>query len=170
VLAYSLSGIPVPQCAVSVVACALFFVQCYINFKMYDDMETGTTQEKITIAFINDKTPILDITCNELTVSGMDVLFRSENIEDGLSKLSVLKQLPKACIIDLDFHDKNVLAQLQELKGKYPYLKLIAHSDIDDKKVGKNLLDIGFSSYLLVGSDVYDFKGAIDRSVNGFNK
>lgn len=168
-LAYSLSGIPVPQCAVSVVACALFFVQDYINFKKYDDMETGTTQEKITLAFINDKSPILDITCNDLSASGMDVLFRSENIEDGLSQLSALKTLPIVCIIDLNFYNRNVLAQLQELKTQYPTIKLIAHSDIDDQKVGKDLFDIGFSSYLLVGSDVNDFRNAIDESVNGFN-
>jgi hypothetical protein len=76
-------------------------------------METGTTQQKITLAFINDKSPILDLICNDLVASGIEVLFRSENIEDGLSQLSALKELPKVCIIDLDFYDKNVLAQLQ---------------------------------------------------------
>ena len=166
-LAYSLSGIPVPQCAVSVVACALFFVQDYINFKKYDDMETGTTQEKITLAFINHKSPILDITCNDLCASGMDVLFRSENIEDGLSQLSALKALPKVCIIDLDFYDKNILTQLQEFRIQYPTIKLIAHSDIDTEKIVKALLNIGFDSYLLIGSDKDDFKKAIDKAANG---
>ena len=123
-------------------------------------METGTAQQKITIAFINDKSPILDLIYNDLVASGMEVLFRSENIEDGLSKLSTLKQLPKACIIDLDFHDKNVLAQFQELKTQYPTIKLIAHSDIDDEKIGRALFDLGFLSYLLVGSDIIDFKKA----------
>jgi hypothetical protein len=46
--------------SVSVVACAFFFVQGYIN-KRYD-METGTAQQRITLAFINDKSPILDLT------------------------------------------------------------------------------------------------------------
>ena len=129
-------------------------------------METGTTQEKITLAFINDKSPILDITCNDLVASGMDVLFRSENIEDGLFQLSALKELPQICIIDLDFYDRNVLSQLQELKTQYPTIKLIAHSDIDDQKVGKDLLDIGFSSYLFVGSDADDFIKVIEGVCN----
>lgn len=123
-------------------------------------METGTTQEKITLAFINDKSPILDITCNDLVASGMDVLFRSENIEDGLFQLSALKELPQICIIDLDFYDRNVLSQLQELKTQYPTIKLIAHSDIDDEKIGRALSNIGFDSYLLIGSDKDDFKKA----------
>lgn len=124
-------------------------------------METGTAQQKITLAFINDKSPILDGICQDLVASGTEVLFRSESIEDGLSQLFSLNELPYVCIIDLDFYDKNVLTQLQELRTKYPTIKLIAHSDIDDEKVGKAILNIGFSSYLLVGSDTMDFKKLI---------
>ena len=124
-------------------------------------METGTAQKKITLAFINDKSPILDFICKDLIASGTEVLFRSESIEDGLSQLSELKELPNICIIDLDFYDKSVLAQLQELRTEYPTIKLIAHSDIDDEKVGKAILNIGFSSYLLVGSDTMNFKKLI---------
>ena len=123
-------------------------------------METGTAQQKIILAFINDKSPILDLICNELISSGIEILFRSENIEDGLIKLSALNELPKICIIDLDFYDKNILVQLQGLRTKYPTIKLIAHSDIDDEKIGRALFDLGFFSYLLVGSDIIDFKKA----------
>jgi DNA-binding NarL/FixJ family response regulator len=91
----------------------------------------------------------------------MEILSRSESIENGLTQLSSLNELPKVCIIDLDFYDQNVLKQLQELRKEYPAIKLVAHSDIDDEKVGKSLLEIGFSSYLLLGSDVDDFKKAI---------
>ena len=125
-------------------------------------METGIAQQKITLALINDKSPILDLTCNDLVASGVEVLFRSENIEDGLSQLSALKELPTVCIIDLDFYDKNVLKQLQEFRTKYPAIKLIAHSDIDDKKTVKFILTIGFTGYLLIGSNADDFKKAIE--------
>lgn len=84
-----------------------------------------------SIVFINDKSPIIDIICNNLVASEIDILFRSENIEDGLSQLSVLEKLPQVCIVDLDFSDSKVLIQFHELKGKYPTLKLIAHSDYD---------------------------------------
>ncbi|WP_430611628.1 DNA-binding response regulator [Flavobacterium sp. JP2137] len=130
-------------------------------------METGIAQQKITLAFINDKSPILDLICNDLVASGIEVLFRSENIEDGLSQLSALKELPTVCIIDLDFYDKNVLKQLQELRTKYPALKLIAHSDIDEEETINALLQIGFSSYLLIGSDADDVKKAIESVSNG---
>ena len=56
-------------------------------------METGTAQKKITLAFINDKSPILDFICKDLIASGTEVLFRSESIEDGLSQLSSLTTL-----------------------------------------------------------------------------
>ncbi len=102
-------------------------------------METGTAQQKITLAFINDKSPILDGICQDLVASGTEVLFRSESIEDGLSQLSELNEPPNVSIIDLDFYDRNVLAQIQELRTEYPTIKLIAHSDIDAEKVVKPL-------------------------------
>ena len=101
-------------------------------------METGTAQKRITLAFINNKSLILDVICNELVASGTKVLFRSENIDVGLSQLSVLKELPKVCMIDLDFYGKNVLAQLQKLRIQYPTIKLIAHSDIDAENLLSN--------------------------------
>lgn len=130
-------------------------------------MKTGTAQQKNTLAFINDKSPILDLTCNDLVAPGIEVLFRSENIKDGLSQLSALKTLPQMCIIDLDFYDKNILAQLQEFKTQYPTIKLIAHSDIDDEETVKFILKIGFVGYLLIGSDADDFKKAIEVVING---
>lgn len=130
-------------------------------------METVTTQQKITLAFINDKCPILDLICNDLIVSGIKVSFRSENIQDGLSQLLALKTLPIVCIVDLDFYDKNVLTQLQKLRTQYPIIKLIAHNDIDAEKAVKSLLGIGFVGYLLIGSDTDDFKKAIEVVING---
>lgn len=130
-------------------------------------MNTVNNPEQPRIAFINDKSPILDLTCNDLVASGINVLFRSENIEDGLSQLSALKTLPNVCIIDLDFYDKNVLTQLRELKSNYPNIKLIAHSDIDTEKVVKPLLELGIDSYLFIGSDADDFKKAIETVSTG---
>lgn len=161
-LAYSLSGIPVPQCAVSVVACASFFCRATSTLKKYDDMETGTSQQKITLAFINDKSPILDLICKDLIASGIEVLFSSENIKDGLSQLSALKEFPEVLIIDLDFYNKEILIQLQELRIKYSAIKLLAHSD--NEQVVKALLDIGFIGYLLIGSDTDDFKKALTKA------
>ena len=123
-------------------------------------METVNTSQQ-TLAFIHDKSPVIDLICNDLNDLGFEILYRSEHIEDGITQLSALKSLPTVCIIDLDFYDKNILAGLQELHTKYPSVRLIAHSDIDNEKVGKALLDIGFLSYLLVGSDIIDFKKAI---------
>ena len=126
-------------------------------------MDTEKETKQISIAFINDKSPIVDAISKDLLTYGFEILFKLESIEDGIAQLSELKTLPQACIIDLDFYEKNILKQLQELRTKYPALKLIAHSDIDNKKIGKTLLDIGFSSYLLIGSDADDFIKAFKR-------
>ncbi len=128
-------------------------------------METGIAQQKITLAFINEKSPILDLISDGLTASGFEVTFQSETIEDGLFQLASLKELPEVCIIDLDFYDNQIISKLQKLRAKYPTVKLISHSDIDNEKIGKTLLDIGFSSCLLVGCDVDDFRRVIDKIV-----
>lgn len=77
--------------------------------------------DQINLAFINDKRPVINIISNNLEASGTNILFRSENIENRLSQLSALTELSQVCIIDLDFSDSNVLAQLHELKS--PNLK-----------------------------------------------
>ncbi len=117
---------------------------------------------KQTLAFINDKSPILDSICNDLSDSGFEILFCSEHVEDGIIQLSALKALPEVCIIDLDFYDEKILDQFRKLRSEYPSVGLIAHSDIDNEKVGKAILDIGFSSYLLIGSDTDDFRRVIE--------
>ena len=127
-------------------------------------METDAHQKEISVAFINDKSPVLDEICKSLTTSGTEILFRSENIKDGLFQLSALKTLPKVCVIDLDFYDRNVLAQLQELRTQYPAIKLIAHSDIDEEKTVKALLDLGFSGYVLLSDEI---EKAIEIISNG---
>ncbi|TDE04987.1 response regulator transcription factor [Flavobacterium hiemivividum] len=130
-------------------------------------METDAHQKEISVAFINDKSSVLDEICKSLATSGTEILFRSEHIKDGLFQLSALKTLPKVCVIDLDFYSKEIIQQLIEIKTQYPSIKLIAHSDIDDQKVGKDLFVIGFSSYLFVGSDVDDFRKVIKVVING---
>ena len=151
--------------SVSVVACALFFAVLH-NLKN-DGMDTERKTQNISIAFINDKSPILDTLSKDILTSGFEILFKSENIEEGITQLSDLKKLPTVCIIDLDFYDKNVLAQLQELRTQYPTIKLIAHADIDAEKAVKPLLKIGFGGYMLIGSDTDDFKKAIETVING---
>lgn len=127
----------------------------------------ANTIEQVSIAFINDKSPIMNIICNDLVASGIDILFCSESIEGGLSQLSALEELPHVCIIDLDFSDSKVLAKLHELRAKYPTLKLIAHSHEDSEQAVMPLLKIGFSGYLVIGSDADDFKKAIIGACNG---
>lgn len=130
-------------------------------------MDTVNNPEQTHIGLINYNSLIVDLVCKDLIVSRNEVLFRSESIKDGLSQLSALKSLPEVCIIDLDFYDTNVLAELQELRTKYPSIKLIAHSDIDADETVKALLEIGFAGYLLIGSDAEDFKKAIEGVSNG---
>jgi len=151
--------------SVSVIAYAFFFLRRVYEQQKNGIMETVNTSQQ-TLAFIHDKSPILDSICNDLTDLGFEILCRSEHIGDGIMQLSALKSLPTVCIIDLDFCDKNVLAELQELHTKYPSMKLIAFSDKDSERAVKPLLEIGFAGYLLIGSDADDFKKAIEGVSN----
>ena len=75
-----------------------------------------------------------------------------------------MTELPKAIIIDLNFEDKNVLAQVRELKAKYPSIRLIGYGDIDDTdETVQALTEIGIKSYLPIGSDADDFKRVIEK-------
>ena len=127
-------------------------------------METDAQQKEISVAFINDKSPMLDEICKSLAASGTEILFRSENIKDGLFQLSALKKLPQVCVIDLDFYSKVILQQLQEMRTQHPSIKLIAHSDIDTEKTIKALLDLGFSAYVLLSDEI---EKAIEIISNG---
>ncbi|MFD1631103.1 DNA-binding response regulator [Pseudopedobacter beijingensis] len=117
----------------------------------------------ITTAFINDKSPVMDLMNDDLVSSGIYVIFRSDSVMDGNNQLSALKSPPNICIIDLDFSDKGIMKQLRELRSQYPTLKLIAHSDMDDEKIIRELAELGFSKYVLIGNDM---KKAIDGVIN----
>jgi|SRR5690606_8783034 len=123
--------------------------------------------KQTSIAVINDKSPVINIICNDLRKSGIYILFISENIENGLLQLSILEELPKVCIFDFDFSNSTILTQLRELKLKYPAIKFIAHSDDDSEKTVTVLLEIGFDSYLLIGSDKEDFLTALEGVCDG---
>ncbi len=143
----------------------LIFLQVSTNNKI-DVMETDAHQKEISVAFINDKSPVLDEICKSLATSGIKIVFRSEHIKDGLFQLLALKTLPKVCVIDLDFYSKEIIQQLIEIRTQYPSIKLIAYSDIDEENIVSSLVKLGFSSYLLVGSDTDDLKKAFKRIYN----
>jgi len=126
-------------------------------------METKNIN-RITTAFINDKSPVMDLINEDFLSSGIDVVFRSNNIAEGNNQLSSLTTLPDICIVDLDFSDKNIIKQLRELRDQYPTLKLLVHSDIDNENIIKELSGLGFLKYVLIGDDV---KKAVDGLVNG---
>lgn len=113
-------------------------------------METDAHQKEISVAFINDISPVLDEICKSLATSGIKIVFRSEHIKDGLFQLSALKTLPKVCVIDLDFYSKEIIQQLIEIRTQYPSIKLIAYSDIDEENIVSSLVKLGFSSYLVI--------------------
>lgn len=125
-------------------------------------METEITNP-ITVAFINDKSPIIDAIHDSLIASRINVLFREDDITNGEKQLSFFKAQPNICIIDLDFSDKDIISQLRKLRNQHPTPKLIAHSDMDDKKIIKELSELGFSKYILIGEDM---KKAIDSVIN----
>src|SRR5690606_18920543 len=115
--------------SVSVVACAFFVASTPYRIKNYVNMETKNIN-RITTAFINDRSPVMDLMHDNLVSSGVDIVFRSDNVVDGINQLSALRSLPNICIIDLDFSDKGIMKHLRELRSQYPKLKLIAHTDM----------------------------------------
>lgn len=125
-------------------------------------METKNI-DRITTAFINDKSPVMDLIHDDLISSGIDVVFRSNNVSEGRNQLSSLRTLPDICIVDLDFFNKNIMKQLRELRSEYPTLKLLAHSDIDNENIIKKLSGLEFSKYVLIGNDM---KKVIDSVIN----
>ena len=127
-------------------------------------MDTVPRINQTQIVFINDKTPVLDKIGEELIASGYSIPFRTETIEEALLNFSQLKELPLACILDLDFQDTKIQSQIKRLIQKYPLIRFIAHSDLDDAVIIKSLRNSGINSYLLIGSDVDDFKNAIGRN------
>lgn len=132
-------------------------------------MEAGIAQTKNTIAFISDRSPVINVIVKNLSVSGYKILFHSESIGEGMAKLSGLKVLPDVCIIDLDFQDKIIMAQFRELKETQPEAKIIIHSVIDTEETVRTLLSLGTDGYLLVGSNTDDFQNAI-RTVSNDKK
>src|SRR5690606_34292861 len=74
---------------------------------------------------------------------------------------------PKFVLLILIFRIARYWHSSTNIRAKCPNLKLIAHSDDDSEQVVIPLLKIGFSGYLLIGSDTNHFKNAIEGICNG---
>ena len=81
-------------------------------------METIKTA-KNSPALINDKA-LFWISSAKTLLLQVEILSRSENVDDGLLQLSALQEPPEVCIIDLDFNNENLLAQLMVFKIEVP--------------------------------------------------
>lgn len=53
-------------------------------------METKNIN-RITTAFINDRSPVMDLMHDDLVSSGVDIVFRSDNVVDGKNSTVSIK-------------------------------------------------------------------------------
>ena len=129
-------------------------------------MSTGSKQKSNGIAFVNDNNPIMDTISRQLAISGFNILFHTESIKNAIGKLEAMDVFPETCIVDLDFHDRHILAEIRQFTESFPQIKFIAYSETDNERIVKSLLKLGFKAYLLIGCDENDFGRAIEKVSN----
>lgn len=120
----------------------------------------------ITVALIDDHTPLLNAVRKFLESFSIRVLFQAGNGQEALQKLSESDVLPDICILDLNMPVMNGFETATALSNKYPDIKVLAFSVNDDEANVVAMLQSGAKGYILKGADPDEIKKAIEVVYN----
>ncbi len=122
---------------------------------------------KITVAIIDDYTPLRNRLCAFLEKMGMAVLFQADNGEDGLQKIAASGQQPDVCLLDTSMPVMDGFATAETLHDKYPNLKILAYSVSNDVHSIIKMFQCGADGYAIKGEEPDDLKQAIELLYSG---
>ncbi len=124
--------------------------------------QNALVDQTIRIAVADDHPILRQGVCSLInTLKNCQVVVEADNGKDLLDKLSGQDQLPDLCILDINMPVMNGYDTLIALKAKWPGLKVIMLTMLDDDYTILRVLQDGANGFLLKGCGGDDFLKAI---------
>lgn len=93
------------------------------------------------------------------------MVLEAKNGQELLNGISTLEKQPQVVLLDLRMPVKDGIETTKELKVKYPDIKILILTMIDQEDYITHLLDIGANGYLLKNSSTIEIQEAIEKVV-----
>lgn len=122
----------------------------------------------INLSIIEDDRTLMDAMAASLSMeSDMNVIFKSGNTEDALA--SKFWECTDVALVDIDLPGSSGIELTATLKLRHPQLKVLIHTNFDDKHIFFNALRCGAVGYIAKRAPGYDLAQAIRDVYAGAN-
>lgn len=118
---------------------------------------------QITIALVDDHAGLRVSLHNFLEHYGFSVVLQAANGLELIESLQVLDVLPDICILDVSMPVMDGFQTAAELAERYPQIKVLVFSTLDNKKSIVEMLKLGVKGYVLKGSSTENLRKAVKK-------
>ena len=124
-------------------------------------------ENQITIALIDDHEGLRISLQNFLEYSNFKVVLQAANGQEAIEGLQLQEVLPDICILDISMPVMNGYQTAKQMAERYPEIKILVFSSLDNKKSIIEMLRLGVRGYVLKGSAPEKLKKAVIKLDQG---
>nr|WP_315242540.1 response regulator transcription factor [uncultured Flavobacterium sp.] len=124
-------------------------------------------EKQITISIIEDHSGLRVSLQNFLQYSNFKVVLEAANGQLAIESLQMLEVLPDICILDINMPVMDGYQTAKELAKRYPGIKILVFSSLDNKRSIREMLSLGVKGYVLKGSAAEKLKTAVIKLHQG---
>lgn len=124
-------------------------------------------EKQITISIIEDHTGLRVSLQNFLQYSNFKVILEAANGQMAIDSLQMQEVLPDICILDINMPVMDGYQTAKELAVRYPKIKILVFSSLDNKRSIREMLSLGVKGYILKGSAPEKLKTAVIKLYEG---
>ncbi|PWJ97141.1 response regulator receiver domain-containing protein [Flavobacterium araucananum] len=124
-------------------------------------------ENQITIALIDDHEGLRISLQNFLEYSNFKVVLQAANGQEAIERLQMQEVLPDICILDISMPVMDGYQTAKQMAERYPEIKILVFSSLDNKKSIIEMLRLGVRGYVLKGSAPEKLKKAVIKLDQG---
>ena len=124
-------------------------------------------ENQITIALIDDHEGLRISLQNFLEYSDFKVVLQAANGQEAIEGLQLQEVLPDICILDISMPVMDGYQTAKQMAERYPEIKILVFSSLDNKKSIIQMLRLGVRGYVLKGSAPEKLKKAVIKLDQG---
>lgn len=124
-------------------------------------------ENQITIGLIDDHEGLRISLQNFLEHRNFKVVLQAANGQLAIDSLMINEILPDICILDINMSVMDGYQTARELAQRYPEIKILVFSSLDNKRIMEEMLSLGVRGYVLKGSAPEKLKTAVIKLYEG---
>lgn len=124
-------------------------------------------ENQITIALIDDHEGLRISLQNFLEYSNFKVVLQAANGQEAIEGLQLQEVLLDICILDISMTVMDGYQTAKQMAERYPEIKILVFSSLDNKKSIIEMLRLGVRGYVLKGSAPEKLKKAVIKLDQG---